>query len=90
MNWNLILWFAGIMATLAGLKFVIVFFKSLFSRDMMEDVIDGMGNKISKANKKLTEKIKKKAIERKQKKEEEKEKKQEEWKPTVEPRRLYY
>jgi hypothetical protein len=38
----------------------------------------------------LTEKIKKKAVERKQKKAEEKEKKQEEWKPTVEPRRLYY
>ena len=59
----------GTLATLAGLKFVIVLFRSLFSKETMTGVIDAMGNKISEANEKITESVKKKAAERKKKKE---------------------
>ncbi len=75
MNWGLVWWFIGVMGTLAALKFVIVFFKSIFNKDAMRDVIDRAGDGISAGSQKLSEtlrqKAKKKAEERKQKQKEE-------------------
>lgn len=72
MNWSLILWFAGIVATFYGLKFVLEFFKSIFGKESREAIMEGIGSSISNTNKKITKAIKKKAAARKQQKEEEK------------------
>ena len=74
MNWNLVWWFVGVCGTLTALKFVIVLFKSLFSKDSMKLAIGALGDKISDANEVISEKIKAKAEEKKKKKEEEKHK----------------
>jgi hypothetical protein len=72
MNWNLIWWFAGIVATFYGLKFVLEFFKSMFGKESREAIMSSIGDSISSTNKKITKAIKKKAAARKQQKEEEK------------------
>jgi len=69
MNWNLIMWFAGVMATLAGLKFVIVLFRSLVNKDSMKSAISVIGDKIHEGAESVTDYIKTKAEERKVKKE---------------------
>ena len=71
MNWNLIWWFAGIVATFYGLKFVLEFFKSIFGKESREAIMDSIGSSITSTNKKITRAIKKKAATRKQKKQEE-------------------
>lgn len=71
MNWGLIAWFAGIVATIYGLKFVLALFKSLLGKESREAVIDTLGESINSANKRLTKAVKKKAAERKAKKREE-------------------
>lgn len=69
MNWNLIGWFAGVILTIAGLKFVWVFLRSILSKDTMLDVIDAAGNGISNAGKAFSNYLGKKADERRKKKE---------------------
>lgn len=69
MNWRLIAWFAGVMLTLGGLKFVWVFLKNALSKETMEDVIDNMNATISGVAKKTTAKLKEKAERRRQEKE---------------------
>lgn len=69
MNWRLIAWFAGVLLTLGGMKFVWVFLKNALSRETMEDLIDNMNSTISGAAKKTTAKLKEKAERRKQAKE---------------------
>lgn len=71
MNWNLIAWFAGVVLTIYGLKFVLTLAKSLFGKEARESIVDGIGSSISNANKKITKSLKKKADERKRKKAEE-------------------
>lgn len=71
MNWQLIIWFAGILATIYGLKFVFELFKSLLGKESRENMMEALGESVTKANKKLTNKIKKKSNEMKKKKEEE-------------------
>lgn len=65
MNWGLIGWFAGVVLTFAGLKFVWVFLRSILNRDTMEDVIDGAAAGISNAGKRFSNYLKKKEKERK-------------------------
>lgn len=69
MNWGLIGWFAGIVLTFAGLKFVWVFLRNILSRDTMENVIETAGNGISNAGKSFSDYLKKKSNERRAKKE---------------------
>lgn len=69
MNWGLIAWFAGVVLTFAGIKFVWVFLRSILSKETMEDVIDAAGNGISNAGRSFSNYIKKKGEERKSKKE---------------------
>jgi len=69
MNWRLITWFAGVMLTLGGLKFVWVFLKTLLSKETMEDCIDSLKDSVSGAAGKLSNKIKMKAERRREKKE---------------------
>ena len=71
MNWSLILWFAGVLGTIYGLKFVLELFKSLLGKESRESLMDSIGNSISKTNKKITESMKRKSEERKKKKQEE-------------------
>ena len=66
MNISIVLWFAGIMATIYGLKFVIVLFRSLFNKEAMEDALESIGKKTTNASKVIKSKIE----ERKQKKQE--------------------
>ena len=71
MNWNFIAWFAGILATFAALKFLMVTFKSLFSKQSMQSVLDRVGDGVSNANERLTEKMRSKVEERRQRKRDE-------------------
>lgn len=71
MNWNFVMWFAGVCATVVALRFIVVLFGSLFSKESMKSAIGCIGNKINEANATVTEKIKEKAAERKQRKAEE-------------------
>ena len=71
MNWGLVWWFVGIMATFAALKFVMVFFKSIFNKENMQNVIYKAGDGISGASEKMTERMKAKMEQRKQQKREE-------------------
>lgn len=71
MNWNLIAWFAGVVLTIYGLKFVLTLAKSLFGKEAREEIIDSIGSGISNVNKKITKTFKKRADERKRKKAEE-------------------
>ena len=71
MNWDLIKWFAGLMATLAGIKFVMVFFKTLVSKETMRDALDVMGDKIHDAGESASSYLKRKSKERKMRKEQE-------------------
>lgn len=43
MNVELITWFAGVLATIYGLKFVIMIFRKIFSKDSMANVMNGIG-----------------------------------------------
>ena len=72
MNWNLVLWFAGIMVTFVGLKFVWVLFRTLFSKESMEDVVDAIGDGIHNASEKVSKSIKKSAQKRRARKKAEK------------------
>ena len=60
MNWNLVGWFAGIVATFIGMKFVIVAAKTLFSKETMESALDVAGNSISRTTKKFEKYLKNK------------------------------
>lgn len=70
MNWQLIAWFAGVMLTLGGLKFVWVFLRTLLSKETMEDGIDALKDSVSGLANKATDKIKEKAERRRQEKKE--------------------
>ncbi len=70
MNWNLVLWFAGIMATFVGLKFVFVVFHTLFSKESMKGCLNSIGDKIENANERVVNKVKEKAEQRKARKQE--------------------
>lgn len=73
MNWELIAWFAGVVATLYGLKFVIVLFRTLFSKQTMVRVIDSAGRGAANTADRVTEKLREKVEERRERKQREKE-----------------
>ena len=72
MNWGLILWFAGVVGTIYGLKFVLELFKSLLGKESRESKMETIGESIHSANKRITNNLKKKAAEKKKQKESEK------------------
>ena len=72
MNWELVKWIVGVLLTFAAIKFVWTAFRSLFSKETMEDMLDTMGDKISDASHAVTKKLKKKAMERRVQKQENK------------------
>ena len=65
MNWGIIMWIAGIVATLYGIRFVLDLFKSLFGKESRQRMIASFGDKLNEANETVTEKIKEKAEQRK-------------------------
>jgi DNA-binding transcriptional regulator GbsR (MarR family) len=84
MNWGLVGWFFGVLLTLAALKFVWTVFRTLFSKETMEDVIDAAGDKIHDLGENMTNSMKKAAAKRRAKKKaEEAKKKKEQDKPLV-------
>lgn len=65
MNWGLIGWFAGIVLTFTGLKFVLVAARTLFSKDTMKAGLDAINNKVTTSTKKFEKYLKKKVNARK-------------------------
>ena len=65
MNWSLLGWVFGGVATLYGIKFIFTLFSSLFGKEQRRELIAEMGDKIHTANENFTESLKKKAAERK-------------------------
>ena len=58
MNWGLVGWFAGIVLTFVGLKFVIVAAKTLFSKETMQAAINVVGDGASRTTKKFEKYLK--------------------------------
>ena len=73
MNWELVGWFAGVIATLVGIKFVWTLFRTLFSKESMVRVIDSVGNSAQKAADKMSRGFSEKMAEKRARKEKEKE-----------------
>lgn len=71
MNWNIVIWFGGILATYAAIKFLMVTFRSLCSKDNIHAVLDKVEDHVTSANQKLTEKMKVKVAEHRQRKRDE-------------------
>ena len=69
MNWRLILWFAGFLATIGGLKFVWTFMREMFSKENFECWIDTGNEKLKSAAHNMSDRMK----ERKERKRAEKE-----------------
>lgn len=65
MNWGLIGWFAGIVLTFAGLKFVLVAARTLLSKDTMKAGLDAINSKVTTSTKKFEKYLKKKVNARK-------------------------
>lgn len=65
MNWGLIGWFAGIVLTFAGLKFVLVAARTLLSKDTMKAGLDAINDKVTTETKKFEKYLKKKVKARK-------------------------
>ena len=72
MNWNLIAWFAGVLLTIAGIKFVFVAIHTLLSKKTMKSAIDAVGVGIGESADRFTNYIQKKVDARREKKEAEK------------------
>ena len=67
MNLSIVLWFAGALLTIYGIKFVFLFVREMFSKDTMESVMDAAGATIKNMNKSFTRYLKRKARERREK-----------------------
>ena len=78
MNWSLVAWVAGVLLTFAGIKFVWVLFRTLLSKETMEDVVDSIGDSIHNAGERMATAVKKSAQKHRQKKKVVKAKKQQE------------
>ena len=83
MNWGLIAWFAGVIATLIGIKFIWTIFRTMFSKESMVKVIDGVGSGATKAANRMSENLAHSIQEAKFKHQEKKEQKREQNKPVV-------
>ena len=75
MNWELVKWVAGTLLTVAGVKFVWTAFRTIFSKDNMEDALDALGDKCSEGAERTGEYLKRKMVKHKIKKQAEKDKK---------------
>ena len=56
---NIIVWFAGVMVTWCGLKFVFRFFKRLGSKSNMDNMIDKVNDSITNSADKFADYCKK-------------------------------
>ena len=70
MNFELVLWFAGVIATLIGIKFIWTIFRTLFSKQSMVRVIDKVGEKASNTSERMAEKVAESIEKRREKKRE--------------------
>ena len=68
MNWGLIWWIAGGVATMYAIKFVFDVFSNLFGKEQRKALIAKMGDTVHEANENFTESVKKKCDERRQRK----------------------
>ena len=80
MNLGLVGWIAGVLLTFAAIKFLVVLFKELFSKESMEAVVDKIGSSVHEGAEKAASSFKKAAKARQRKK---KEMKKKEEKPLV-------
>ena len=83
MNWDLVAWFAGVIGTLIGIKFVWTLFRTLFSKESMVKVIDGIGNGAANCADKMTNKMTEKWQEGRERRRSKQEQKEENNKPVV-------
>lgn len=58
MNVELVTWFVGVLATVYGLKFAITIFRKIFSKDSMENLMNGIGKGAESAADKSAKAIK--------------------------------
>ena len=72
MNWELVKWVAGVLLTVAGIKFVWTAFRAIFSKENMTDVLESIGDKCSDAAYSSGEFIRKKVVQHKKRKQEKK------------------
>ena len=68
MNWELVKWVGGVLLTAGAIKFLITGFKTIFSKENFEDVLDAVGEKCSDAATGTSNYVKKKMAEYKIKK----------------------
>lgn len=68
MNWSLIGWVFGGVATIYGIKFIFTLFSSLFGKDQRKAIIAEMGDKIHQTSENFSDSLKAKAEERRKKK----------------------
>lgn len=71
MNWGLVGWFAGTIATLIGIKFIWTLFRTLFSKESMVKVIDSVGSGATNAANKMTASVTQKIRDKKERKKDE-------------------
>lgn len=65
MNWELVKWVAGILLTAGAIKFVFTAFRSIFSKENFEDILDAVGEKCSEGAEATGNFVKKKMAEHK-------------------------
>ena len=68
MNLQMVAWFAGVMATIYGFKFVLAVFKRLGSKSTMNDIMDRAEDKMNDAAEKVAGMWKQQKTRRKEKK----------------------
>lgn len=68
MNMELVWWFTGVMATIAALRFVWMFFKKMTSKESLTAILEKASDGLENA----AEKLKDRAMEKRLKKEEQK------------------
>ena len=74
MNWGLIAWIFGTVATLYGIKFIFVLFRTLFSKETMVKAIDVAGQSASNAGNRVSDYLQQKVEMQKERRRREKEK----------------
>ena len=62
MNWELVKWVAGVLLTVAAIKFVWTAFRTLFSKENFEDALDSVGTACGNAATRMANGIKKKIV----------------------------
>lgn len=75
MNWDIVKWIAGVLLTFAGVKFVWVAFRAIFSKDNMTNVLENIGDRCSDAAYEGGEFMRRKMVEHKKRRQAKKDEK---------------